>query len=133
MKLHMVSELSISFLVFYTPPSSGMVTVRVVRILLECILVTPVCHSVHGREGGVSVPACTTAHMICPFPWGSLSGGSVQGESLSGGLCPGGFCLGGVSVQMGSLCPEEVSVWENPPPSMATSGWYPSYWNVFLY
>ena len=39
MQLHMVSELSISFLVFYTPPPSGTVTLRAVRILLEYILV----------------------------------------------------------------------------------------------
>ena len=41
---------------------------------------TPVCHSVHG---GVSVPVCTTGHMI----GGSLSRGvSVQGGSLSRGV-----------------------------------------------
>ena len=41
------------------PPSvlGDMVNVRVVRILLECNLVTPVCHSVH-REGGVCPSAC---------------------------------------------------------------------------
>ena len=38
MKLYMVSELSISFLVFaVNPPPPHMVTVRVVSILLECI------------------------------------------------------------------------------------------------
>ena len=37
-KLYMVSELSISFLVFTTPPPP-VVAVRAVRILLECILV----------------------------------------------------------------------------------------------
>ena len=67
---------------------------------------TPVCHSVHGV--GVSVPACTTGHMTR----GSLSGGvSVQmGGSVQGGL------LG-----------------RTPRPSMATSEWYISYWNAFLY
>ena len=42
MKLYMVSELSISFLVFAInspPPPPPMVTVWAVRILLECILV----------------------------------------------------------------------------------------------
>ena len=64
---------------------------------------TSVCHSVHR---GVSVPACTTGHII----GGLCPGGSLSGE---------GLCLGRVSVQRGvsvqgslsgGLCPG-VSVW----------------------
>ena len=75
------------------PPASEadyqhMVNEWPVRILLECILVTPVCHSVQG--GLLGFPACITGHM---------TGGSASGEiCLSGG---GGW---GVSILRVRVC-----------------------------
>ena len=63
--------------------------------------------------------------IICPQGGVSVQGVSVEGESLSrGSLCPGGLCPGGVSVQ-GDLCLGD--------PPIVKSGWYASYWNVFLF
>ena len=73
-----------------TPPGSRLQHVvyeQPVCILLECILVTPACHSVHMWGVSVSVP------------WGSPTQGvCVLGVSVLGGLCLGGLCPG-VSVR----------------------------------
>ena len=76
-----------------TPP--GWLLLRVVRILLECILITPVCHSVHGGGRTGCFPACITGQMtrggLHPGE-GSASGGSAF---RGGGLYPGwwGVCI----------------------------------------
>ena len=101
------------------------------------VFFTPVCHSVHGGGGGISVPACTTADMtgggVGVSVWeGLCSGGVCPGNLCLGGLCPWGISLGagrvsvhgGVSVQGGCLLGD--------PPRTVTSGRYTSYWNAFL-
>ena len=58
----------------------------------------------------------------------SVQGVSVQrGSQFRGGLCPGGLCL------QGGLCPEGGSLSQRSPPVRRKSGWYASYWNVFVF
>ena len=76
-----------------TPPGSRLqntVYEWLVHILLECILVNCVCHSVHGGLCMMSLPVWLPGPMfllggLCPWSHVPLMGVSVQE-----GLCPGG-------------------------------------------
>ena len=90
MKLYMVSELSISCVLFtLTPPPP--VNVRAVRILLECILVTPVCHSVHSGYRSGRYASYWNAYLcleyVCVFRvmfWGDQGTRRVERVNLDG-------------------------------------------------
>ena len=113
----------------HTTQGQRTIVIACKRSLGQGNVFTPVCDSVHGREGlprggGVCLGG------VCIW-WGSTSRGSAGGEGgggsasrgSGGGLRIQGLCLGRGSASWGGC----------PPRRNRESGWYALYWNVFLF